>query len=112
MPAGRDEETVASQSLPIVQLKRVTCVVTACGDRPHAEKNFDPVMSQSVSECLSERFGFAREKILATLYQNYITAESPDGLRHLDSHCAPSEHDQATRHRLHAGHFAVSPDAV
>ena len=50
--------------------------------------------------------------MLASLDERHLAAEAANGLRHLDADGTAAEDEQPARHRLHAGHLAVRPDAL
>ena len=56
--------------------------------------------------------GSRGEHVLAALDERHLAAEAANGLRHLDADRAAAEDEQPARHRLHAGHLAVRPDAL
>ena len=111
-PAGRDEQAVAAQLAPVVELEDVVVAARAArAGRVHAEHELDAVAAQDLAERLAQRRGLAREHVLAALDQRDLAAEAAHGLRQLDADRPAAEHEQAARDRLHAGRLAVGPHA-
>ena len=111
-PAGGDQQPVAAQLAPVVELEDVVVAVAPRGVRVDAEHELDAVAAEHLAERLSERRGLAREHVLGPVDDRHLAAQPAHGLRHLDTDRPAAEDEQPPRDGLHGGHLAVGPDAL
>ena len=112
-PAGGDEQPVAAQLAPVVELEDVARRRRA-GQRSRSRTSTSsmPSPAQHLAERLAERRRLAAEHVLGHVDDRRLAAEPADRLRHLDPDRAAAQDQQAARDRLHAGRLAVGPDAL
>ena len=112
-PAGGDEQPVAAQLAPVVDLERRSprrraVRAVALADRTSSM----PSRRSDLAERLAERRRLAREHALGHLDDRHLAAESVNGLGHLHAGRPATEDQQPARDRLHPRRLAVAPDAV
>ena len=118
IPSTRGRRPVATSSrsprssLPSSSCRTYSSPSRRAGGGAHPEVELDALPPQRLAERVAQRRGLARNEALGALDQRHLAAETPHDLRQLDARRSAAEHEQATRHRLHAGRLAGAPDAV
>ena len=111
-PAGGDEQPVAAQLAPVVELEDVVLAVAPRGGRVRGQHELDALAAQNLAERLAQRRRLAGEHVLGHVDDHRLAAEPAHGLRHLDADRPAAEDQQAARNGLHRGRLAVGPDAL
>ena len=111
-PAGCDEKPVAVELAAVVQLHDVVLAVSSRRGSLCGEHEFDALAAQHLAQCLSQRRRLPGQHVPAALDDGRVAAETVDSLGHLHPDGASAQDQQPPRHRLHAGRFAVGPDAL
>src|SRR5205823_3665890 len=110
--AGRDEQALAAQLAPVVELQDIVGAVAPGAGRVRAQDQLDAVATQDLAERFAQRRGLAGEQVLGALDDHDLAAEAAHGLRHLHADGPAAEDEQAARDRRHARHLTVGPHAV
>ena len=110
-PAGGDEQPVAAQLAPVVELEDVVVAVAPRGGHARGQRELDAVAAQDLAERLAERRGLPGEHVLGPVDHDHLAAEPAHGLRHLDPDRPAAQDEQAARDGLHGGRLAAGPDA-
>ena len=111
-PAGGHEQLVAAQLAAVFERQDVVLALAPSGGGVHTEKELDAVPPQNLAKGLAQRRGLAGQDVPGRLDQCHLAAQTAYGLGHLGADGPAAEYEQAPRDGLHAGHFAVGPDAV
>ena len=111
-PTGGHQQPVAPQVRTAVELQDILLTVPPRGGGVHPEHQLDPVPAQGLAERLTQRRRLAGKHAVGALDEHRLAAQAAHDLGHLDAHRPATQHQQATRDRLHPGGLAVGPHAV
>src|SRR5262249_11476041 len=108
-PTGRHEQPVAPQ-FATVEAQDILVTLPPRGGGVHPEHQLDSVRAKGLSERLAQRRRLTGEHAARTLDNDRLAAEATHDLRDLDARGPATQHEQATRHSLHARRLASAPD--
>jgi hypothetical protein len=113
-PAGGDEQLLAAQLAPVVELEHVLLALALAPRRARVrrEDQLDAFVAKHFAERLAQRSRLAREQVVGHVDYDRLAAEPAHGLTHLHADRAAAEDQEPPRHSRHRRHLAVAPDAL
>ena len=108
-PAGGDQDLIALDRFPLLQLDGDLGRVATHGLYSNSEPHVDAALAERFSEQLAHERLLPRQEAVRDLDQRHVRAELAVGLSHLDADDAAAEDDQARGDRGGGRRLAVGP---
>ena len=110
-PPRRDQEAVAAELGPVVELQDGVVAVAARRDGLDAHVDLDALAAQGLGERLAEGGRVVGEQVVGALHHRHLATQAPHDLAQLQAGRPAAQHDEAPRDLLHARRLPGAPHA-